>query len=265
MKLNYYYVNRPDNTSVKRVTVFVFIFSLFSLFALSQKGTTVTVSGTVTLGGAADAFGTSVTVKGKSTGVTDNTGRYAITVQKPATLVFSHVGFQSAERPVGNETEINVTLDVSANNLDQVVVVSYGTRRQREITGYVATVNAAAVQDVPAAEFGQKLQGKVAGVQINQSSGRPGQGMDFRIRGAASLSSGFQPLIVVDGQPLSGINSRNGDANLINPDEIETFTVLKDASATALYGSRAANGVIIITTKQAKSGRTNVSLSAYTG
>ncbi len=266
MKSNCYYVNRPDNTSVKRVIVFVFIFSLFSLLALSQKGTTVTVSGTVTLSGAADASGTSVTVKGKSTGVTtDNTGRYAITIQKPATLVFSHVGFQSAERPVGNETEINVTLDVSANNLDQVVVVSYGTRRQREITGSVATVNAAAVQDVPAAEFGQKLQGKVAGVQINQSSGRPGQGMDFRIRGAASLSSGFQPLIVVDGQPLSGINSRNGDANLINPDEIETFTVLKDASATALYGSRAANGVIIITTKQAKSGRTNVSLSAYTG
>lgn len=264
MKFNYYNANI---SWVKKVTLFVFIFSLFSLFAMSQNGTTVTVSGTVSLGAnATDITGTTVQVKGKSAAVaTDNSGRYKIAVQRPATLIFSHVGFQSVERYVGNRTEIAVTLDVTANNLDKVVVVSYGTRRQREITGSVATVNAASVQDLPAAEFGQKLQGKVAGVQINQTNGRPGQGMDFRIRGAASLSSGFQPLIVIDGQPLTGVSTRNGDANLINPDEIETFTVLKDASATALYGSRAANGVIIITTKQAKTGRTNVSLNAYTG
>lgn len=239
---------------------------LFSLFALSQKGTTLTVTGTVSLGSAgADMAGTTVQVKGAATGVsTDNSGRYSINAPAGSTLVFSHIGFQTVEKLVEGSV-LNVTLGVTANNLDQVLVVSYGTRRQRELTGSVASINAAAVQDISAAELGQKLNGKIPGLQISQTSGRPGQGIDFRIRGAASLGSGFQPLIVVDGQPLTGVNSRNGDVNLLNPDEIETFTVLKDASATALYGSRAANGVIIITTKQAKSGRTNVSLSAYTG
>ncbi|MBE7170835.1 MAG: TonB-dependent receptor [Williamsia sp.] len=239
---------------------------LVSLFALSQKGTTTTVTGSVSLGSAGtDMAGTTVQVKGSATGVsTDNSGRYSISAPAGSTLVFSHVGFQTVEKIVEGSV-LNVTLGVTANNLDQVLVVSYGTRRQRDLTGSVASINAAAVQDVSAAELGQKLNGKIAGLQINQTSGRPGQGIDFRIRGAASLGSGFQPLIVVDGQPLTGVNSRNGDVNLLNPDEIETFTVLKDASATALYGSRAANGVIIITTKQAKSGRTNVSVSAYTG
>jgi len=259
---NYTYVSR-----VKKMTLFVVIFTLLSIMALCQRGAAVPISGTVTLSGNdADIAGTTIQIKGKSNAVTtDKSGHYIISVQKGAILVFSHVGYQNVEKPVGDETVINVALDLTVNNLDQVVVISYGTRKQRDITGSVATVNAASVQDVAAAEFGQKLQGKVSGVQINQTSGRPGQGMDFRIRGAASLSSGFQPLMVVDGQPLSGVNSRNGDANFINPDEIETFTVLKDASATALYGSRAANGVILITTKQAKSGRTNVSLNAYTG
>ncbi|MGI8634363.1 MAG: TonB-dependent receptor plug domain-containing protein, partial [Segetibacter sp.] len=261
------YCYQANTGRVKKGVLLVFIFTLFAHFVHAQKGATVTVSGTVSLGAnTGDITGTTVAVKGKSTAVTtDVNGHYSITIPRSSTLVFSHVGFQSAERIVDNSTAINVTLQVTANNLDQVVVVSYGTRKQREITGSVATVNAAALQDVPASEFGQKLQGKVAGVQINMTNGRPGQGMDFRIRGAASLSSGFQPLIVIDGQPLSGVSSRNGDANLINPDEIETFTVLKDASATALYGSRAANGVILITTKQAKNGRANVSLNAYTG
>ena len=248
-----------------KVFLLLFICSS-SLPALSQKGTTITVTGTVSLGSAGtDPSGTTVQVKGAAAGVsTDNAGRYSIAALSNATLVFSHIGFQSVEKQVEGPV-LDVTLGVTVNNLDQVLVVSYGTRLRKDITGSVSSISAASVQDVSGAEFGQKLNGKIPGLQINQTSGRPGQGMDFRIRGAASLGSGFQPLIVVDGQPLSGVNSRNGDVNLINPDEIETFTVLKDASATALYGSRAANGVIIITTKQAKSGRTNVALSAYTG
>jgi TonB-linked SusC/RagA family outer membrane protein len=263
MKCSYY----ASVSWVKRMTLFITVFTLSSIAAFSQKVAAVDVSGNVSLGANnTDLSGTTVQVKGRSTAVsTDNKGHYIISVQKPATLVFSRVGFQNIEKTVNNENVVNVTLDVTVNNLDQVLVVSYGTRKQKDITGSVSNVNASAVQDVPAAEFGQKLQGKVAGLQLNQTSGRPGQGMDFRIRGAASLSSGFQPLMVVDGQPLAGVNSRNGDANLLNPDEIESFTVLKDASATALYGSRAANGVIIITTKQGKAGRTNVSLNAYTG
>ncbi|MEO6914489.1 MAG: SusC/RagA family TonB-linked outer membrane protein, partial [Chitinophagaceae bacterium] len=252
--------------SLKKAILPIFFLSFLSLVVVAQKER-VSISGTVSLGsGITDLSGTSVTVRGSSNGVsTNNSGHYTISVEKPAVLVFSHVGYQSIDKEVGSETEIDVNLTLSANNLDQIVVVSYGTKKQRDITGSQARIDAAALRDVPAAEFGQKIQGRFAGVQINQTSGRPGQGMDFRIRGAASLSSGFQPLIVVDGQPLTGVNSRNGDANLINPDEIESFTVLKDASATALYGSRAANGVILITTKQAKSGVTNVSLNAYTG
>ncbi len=264
MILDYY---PPLRDWLKKTTLAVCALTLFSLVALSQNGPTVTVTGTVTLGAAnTDVSGTTVQVKGRTTAVTtDNKGRFSIAAPSKATLIISHVGFQSIERAVSGAGDITVKLDVTANNLDQVVVVSYGTRRQREITGSVSSINAAAVQDVPAAEFGQKLQGKVPGLQLNQTSGRPGQGFDFRIRGAASFSSGFQPLIVVDGQPLAGASSRNGDLNLINPDDIETFTVLKDAASAALYGSRGANGVILITTKSGKAGRTNVSLSGYTG
>jgi len=252
---------------LRQCSLFVLAFLFFTVPVLAQDGATITVSGKVSLANAStDLSGTSVQEKGGSNGVTtDNTGAFRITVSRSATLVFSHVGYNTIEVPVKGQTQINPTLDITSNSLDQVVVVSYGTRRQREITGSVSNVNAAAVQDVPATEFGQKLQGKVAGVQINQTTGRPGQGMEFRIRGAASLSSGYQPLIVVDGQPLTGSTSRSGDANILNPDEIESFTVLKDASATALYGSRAANGVIIITTKQARSGRTNVGFNTYVG
>jgi TonB-linked SusC/RagA family outer membrane protein len=210
--------------------------------------------------------GVSVRVKGTQIGtVTNSAGIYSISASKGDVLSFSFIGYNPFEIPVGDDQSINAALQPSSSSLQEVVVVSYGTKKQRDITASISTVNAASVQDVSASEFGQKLQGKVAGLQLSQSTGRPGQGMDFRIRGAASLSSGFQPLIVVDGQPLSGVNSRNGDVNLINPDEIESFTVLKDASATALYGSRAANGVILITTKQAKSGKTNVALNVYTG
>jgi len=246
-------------------TLYVFLFFLLlpslSLFAQNKS-----VSGTVLSDKGTPLAGVSVLVKGTTNGTsTNNQGKYSIDAAASSTLVFSNVGYSKREIPVAGKSTIDVQLSVSTESLDQVVVISYGTRKRRDITGSVSDVNASEVRDIPAAEFGQKLQGKVPGLQVTQASGRPGQGMDFRIRGAASLSSGYQPLIVVDGQPLSGANSRNGDVNLINPDEIETFTVLKDASATALYGSRAANGVIIITTKQARTGRTNISLNAYHG
>ncbi|MRG45019.1 SusC/RagA family TonB-linked outer membrane protein [Chitinophaga sp. SYP-B3965] len=204
-----------------------------------------------------------VTVKAKGTNVgtvTDVNGAYTISVEKAAVLVFSYIGHTTLEEPVNGRTDISVELQASNSNIEEVVVVSYGTQRARNITGAISKVSSKEVQDIPAAEFGQKLQGRVAGVQISQVSGRPGQGMTFKIRGAASLSSGNQPLIVVDGQPIT-----NENINLLNPDDIESFSVLKDASATALYGSRAANGVVIITTKQAKLGRTTTTLNTYYG
>lgn len=245
--------------------IFSFLFFVLlpsiSVFAQSK-----TVTGTVTNEKGTPLVGVSVVVKGSNTGTSTNSqGKYTIDAPASGTLVFTNVGYLSKELPVQGKSVVDVDLSVSSQSLDQIVVISYGTKKKREITGSVTNIDASEVQDIAAAELGQKLQGKVPGLQVTQASGRPGQGMDFRIRGAASLSSGYQPLIVVDGQPLSGADSRSGDVNLINPDEIETFTVLKDASATALYGSRAANGVIIITTKQARSGRTSISLNGYHG
>jgi TonB-linked SusC/RagA family outer membrane protein len=231
-----------------------------------QAPSTITLTGKVVLGnGSPDLSGTSIQIKGTKKGVTtDAAGSYTISAPRKATLVFSHIGYKSEEWRITDQTEVNITLGLADNSLDQVVVVSYGKQRQRDITGSVTKVDASAVQDVSATEFGQKLQSKVAGLQVGQTSGMPGQAMTFRIRGSASLSSGNQPLVVVDGQPIiSDVGS--GDVNLISPDEIESYSVLKDAAATALYGSRAANGVIIITTKQAKMGRTSVAANVYYG
>lgn len=260
----------PQFSRLGRI-ILVFCFSmLLKTPGYSQQADNVTVTGRVIFGGAAmDLAGTSVQVKGKGKGVsTDASGHYTIIVPSGSTLIFSHIGFKTYETRLDlkgkTQAEINISLEPSDNSLDQVVVVSYGKQQKRDITGAVVKVSASDAQDVPAAEFGQKLQGKVAGLQVNQTSGLPGQGMTFRIRGAASLGSGNQPLIVIDGQPIiSDVGS--GDANLISPDEIESYSVLKDAAATALYGSRASNGVILITTKQAKMGRTAVSANAYYG
>lgn len=205
--------------------------------------------------------GVSILIKGTTTGtVTDVNGDYRITVPDDnAILVFKFVGFVTQEVAVTGRTSINVTLSAEAKNLDEVVVVAYGKTTERASTGALQTVNSKELQDEPAAQFTQKLQGKLAGVQINQTTGRPGQGMQVTVRGSASISAASSPLYVVDGFPIVG------DISNINPDEIETVTVLKDAASTALYGSRAAFGVVLITTKSAKAGQTNISVNAYTG
>ncbi|WP_157557980.1 SusC/RagA family TonB-linked outer membrane protein [Niabella aurantiaca] len=246
--------------------LFLLFFSFCSVAGAQE--TQQTIRGVVTLSRSGDDLaGTSVNVKGKiEATATDSKGGFNLKVRLPATLVISRVGYGTLEVPVVSGGDpLTVLLTESSNNMNEVVVVSYGTRLAKDITSAVTTFNAAKAKDVPAAEFGQRLQGRVAGVQINMANGRPGQGIDMRIRGAASLGAGYQPLIVVDGQPLSGSNTRSGDMNVVNPDDIETFTVLKDAAAAALYGARAANGVILITTKQAKAGRTSVTFDTYYG
>lgn len=230
--------------------------------------TTGRVSGYVSLGaGTTDLSGTSIEVKGAGKGVsqTDSSGHFSIKAPPNTTLVFSHVGFLTTEIDIKDRRTITVTLDKDANTLEQVTV-SYGKQAKRDITGAISKVDATDVADIPATEFGQKLQGEVSGVQILQSSGIPGNNIVFRIRGAASLSSGNQPLIVLDGQPLnSDVTGGTGDINLVAPDEIESYSVLKDAAATSLYGSRASNGVILITTKTAKIGKTSTTVNAYHG
>ncbi|HWK04839.1 MAG TPA: SusC/RagA family TonB-linked outer membrane protein [Puia sp.] len=235
--------------------------------AADSAGNSLKVTGTVQLGGgSADLSGTSVAIKGTQRVIpTDSSGHFIIAASPGTVLVFSHIGYKPVEATVTDTSAISITLQREEGTLEQVTV-SYGKQLKRDITGAITKVDAANVEDIPAAEFGQKLQGKVAGIQIQQSSGIPGNNIVFRIRGAASLGSGNQPLIVVDGQPLnSDVAGGTGDINLIAPDQIESYSVLKDANATALYGSRASNGVILITTKTAKIGKSSVSVNAYHG
>nr|WP_236025524.1 TonB-dependent receptor [Algoriphagus oliviformis] len=205
--------------------------------------------------------GALVLVKGTQRGtVTDIDGNYSIDAAPGEILVVSFVGYTTKEvAVVGGQTEINVTLDLSTSDLSEVVVVGYGSQIKKEVTGAIQSVSGKDLQDMPVSSVAQKLQGRLAGVQINQTTGKPGQGMNVRIRGQLSVSGGSQPLYVVDGFPISG------DVNSINPDEIQDITVLKDAASTSLYGSRAANGVVMITTKKGVKGQTNVNLNVFTG
>ncbi len=204
--------------------------------------------------------GANVSVVGTNIGtITDIDGNFNIEIKPNQILNISFIGYESKNVPFSNQKVINVILNESVNELDELVVVSYGTQKKRDLTGSVSKVDGSDLENLPVGQFAQKLQGQVAGVQINQSTGQPGKGMGFRIRGAASINGGSSPLFVVDGIPV------NMDLSNINPDEIETFSILKDAAATSLYGSRAANGVVLITTKRGKKGKTQVDVNATFG
>lgn len=225
-----------------------------SSFAFAQIGGTVTGSDGATL------VGVNVSVKGTTKGTqTGADGTYKIDAAKGSVLVYSFVGFTAKEVTVSNQSEINVTLELDEKLLGEVVVVGYGSQLKKNVTGAVQTIGAREIKDIPVSQVGQKLQGQLAGVQINQTTGKPGQGMSIRIRGQLSVSAGSDPLYVIDGFPITG------DIGAMNPDEIEDISILKDASSTSLYGSRAANGVVLITTKKGKSAGTNVTFSTFAG
>lgn len=205
--------------------------------------------------------GVSILVKGTSTSTTaSNTGNFSISVPSASSvLVFTYIGFTSKEIPVRNQTEINVTLLPSAAELEQVVVVGYGTQRKEAVTGSVANISGEKVREVPAPNIAQAIQGRIAGVNISQTSTKPGATMQILIRGARSLSASNDPLVVLDGIPFPG---SIGD---INPNDIKSIDILKDASATAIYGSRGANGVILLTTNRGQQGApAQVSYNSYT-
>lgn len=205
--------------------------------------------------------GVSILLKGSRIGAgTDANGNFSLTVpNKNGTLVITSVGFVSQSIPINNRDNVNVTLAPATTALENVVVVGYGSQLKKEVTGAVQTVNAKELKDLPVSQIGQKLQGRLAGVQINQTTGKPGQGINIRIRGQLSVSAGSDPLYVVDGFPLTG------NIGSLNPDEIESLSILKDAASTSLYGSRAANGVVLITTKKGRKGQTSMSVNAYVG
>lgn len=225
-----------------------------------------TITGSISDAGGAKLPGVSVVLKGTQKGTSSNAdGAYSIAVLGPAsTLVFSYVGYVSQEIPVGDRTEINVTLAEDNKSLNEVVVVGYGTQEKKDLTGAISSIAAKDIVKTPVSGFDQALQGQVAGLQISSSSGAPGGNTNILIRGIGSISGGNEPLFVIDGFPVSGAGVGN-PLNTISPNDIESIDVLKDASATAIYGSRGSNGVIIVTTKRGKSGKAQIQVDAYTG
>jgi len=205
-------------------------------------------------------IGANVVVRGTTNGaVTDADGRFTITnVPNNAVLQVSYIGYIPREVNVGNQTrlEIMITEDVAA--LEEVVVVGYGTMQKRDVTGSVGQVQADAIQSLGAPRIDQALVGQLAGVQVISTTGQPGEGLNIRIRGVGSISAGTSPLYVVDGFPEANIQ-------MLSPDDIESIDILKDASATAIYGSRGANGVVLITTKRGKEGKATINLDVYYG
>ena len=195
-------------------------------------------------------IGVSVLEKGTTNGViTDMNGNYSITVTKsPATLQFSYVGMKTVDKQVTASTRINLTMENDAQMVDEVVVVAYGVRKKGTIAGSVSTVKSEKLENVPAAGFDQALQGQTPGLMVISGSGEPSAASTFQIRGTNSINSGTSPLFILDGVPIS-----SSDFNTISPSDIESISVLKDASSTSIYGARAANGVVVITTKRGRS------------
>jgi len=218
--------------------------------------------------------GVNVVEKGTSNGtVTDLNGNYSLDVSEGATIVFSSVGYTTEEVEVGNRSTLDLVMAQDLKQLQELVVVGYGTQKRADITGSIAKVTEKEIQNIPVTAVDAMLQGKVAGVQVVQNSGAPGAANFVRIRGNNSLFGENRPLYVVDGVPMNEVTTNVLNAggqlttgnNDINPNDIESIEILKDASATAIYGSRASNGVVLITTKRGKSGKAKIEFNMYTG
>jgi TonB-linked SusC/RagA family outer membrane protein len=256
-------------TGLKKITGFlkrgirdsVFIKSSFVLFfLLSGMQSIAQVTGTVIGDDGSELPGVSVVVKGTTNGTTtDVNGKYSINAPANATLIYSFVGYLAQDVVVGNRSIIDVTLETDAATLEEVVVVGYGTVRKSQMTGAISTVKAKDITDLPLENTQQALQGRIAGVDVMQAGSKPGTQPRVVIRGRRSFSAGNDPLYVLDGIPLS---TGTGD---INPNDIASMEVLKDASATAIYGARGANGVILITSKRGTTGKPTVFYDAYYG
>lgn len=265
-------------TSLLRSLLVLLTLICFSAASYAQK----TVSGTVVDEQGQTLPGVNVMEKGTTNGtITDIDGKYSLNVGNNATLEFSYIGFETIELNVSNGTTFNVTLVEDTKQIDEVVVVGYGTMKKSDVSGSSITVGASDIEGFVGSGIDQALQGKAAGVQITANSGQPGGGMNVQIRGASTLNAAnAQPLYVVDGVPMQNVVKGGNDYGLslgngavgtfsgisnLNPDDIESMEILKDASATAIYGSRAANGVVLITTKQGKKGKAQFNYSGSTG
>ncbi|MFD2162306.1 SusC/RagA family TonB-linked outer membrane protein [Paradesertivirga mongoliensis] len=232
---------------------------LFIVFMAAQvfAQQVIVVKGTVRASDGEALPGVTVGLKGTNNRtVTDINGQYTLSINDPAgTLVFTYIGFATNEVKINNRTNIDVTLVESQSTLSEVVVIGYGTVQRRDLTGSVASVSGKDIAETPVPNVAQAMQGKLPGVKITAQDGRPGADIAIRVRGGGSISQSNQPLILIDGIP--------GNLGDISSDQIESIDVLKDASSTAIYGARGANGVVLVTTKSAKAGKTTVTYSGY--
>ncbi|MBD3628525.1 TonB-dependent receptor [Cyclobacterium sp.] len=233
----------------------------------SNKVADVVIQGTVVDNEGLSLPGVTVTVPGTTYGtVTDLDGNYSITVPEGSTLVFSFIGFESQSVVVGNKSTIDVTLNEELSALDEVVVIGYGTQERRDISTAISSVSSEDLKDRPNSNFAQSIQGRMAGVRVSNNNTAPGGGSNIVIRGVSSINASNSPLIVIDGFPIKeGYNKTENPLNSINPSDIESIEVLKDASSSAIYGTQAANGVILVTTKKGKSGKPTISVNASSG
>ena len=231
-----------------------------------------TVTGKVTDENGNPVANASVTVKETGTGVSTNAeGNFSIMLEPRArTLVFSYVGKTSQEVTIGNQSVINASLKQEGRSLDEVVVVAYGTQIKKKVTGAISKVDGAELENKPFTSVDQMLQGKVAGLQSTSPTGQPGGIQQIRIRGIGSITAGAAPLYVIDGVPIntgdfSRLNNTSNALAGINPNDIESVSVLKDAASASIYGSRAANGVILITTKKGRAGKSKIRIDSEFG
>ena len=248
----------------KRFCVLLWL-ALCSSVALAQD---MKISGKVTSADDGSPMpGVSVRVKqGNQGAATTVDGTFSLTAKKGNTLVFSFIGYENREVEVGDNPVINLKLSPKNGSLNEVVVIGYGKQQKKDLTGAVATLSNAQIKDLPVVSVDQKLVGQIPGVQISTTTGSPGGGSSIKIRGSGSIGAGDNPLFVVDGYPISNTAGQTyNPLNVINPDDIESITVLKDASSTAIYGSRGSNGVVVITTKKGKTGAPVITLNSYVG
>ena len=232
-----------------------FLLSMFCVLAFAQGKQ---ITGVIKDGTGEPMIGVNVLVKGTTNGtITDFDGKFAISdVKNSDVLTITYVGYVQQSIPVGNQTSFNIILKEDTETLDEVVVIGYGTVKKRDLTGSVASVSNETLTANPVSDVSQALQGKLAGVSVVSQDGRPGAEVSIRVRGGGSITQSNDPLFIVDGFPVSSISD-------IPADQIETIDVLKDASSTAIYGARGANGVILVTTKGAKTDKLSVTYNGY--
>jgi len=231
---------------MKRLLIFIAI----CMVSLGVYAQTLTISGVVTQAEDNTPLpGVSIVAVGTTIGaITDFEGRYSITVpESVSTLRFTFVGMRTEEIEIGSQTTIDLVMEAGTEALDEVIVVGYGTKQRGSITGSIGTVKSEKIEQIPVGSFDAMLQGQVAGMQVITNSGAPGANATVRIRGVSSLTAGTEPLYIMDGVQIT-----SGDFSALNPNDIENISVLKDASATSIYGSKGANGVIVITTKRGR-------------